>query len=159
MNTQPAVNESQQWCQDDSPEETGTGLCCLWRLWAHRPKAQPLHDRLEAAWSWFWIFSCGPPLLLTHRRKRRGTFWWSVVVQRVKESKAPFLKQSRIYFTFDLHNIRRLCDYARAAKLRNYVSVEIILTTLVTAYGPYLCFKPFNFLLSYCSTNINHLSA
>lgn len=70
-------------------------------------------------------------------------------MQRVKESKAPFLKQSRIYFTFDLHNMRRLCDCARAAKLRNYVSVEIILTTLVhmvhTCVSNHLIFYCFNY--------------
>lgn len=63
------------WCQGDSPEEMGTGRYCLWRLSAHRPKARLRPDQLEAAWSWFWIFSSGPPLLPIHRRKRRRPFW------------------------------------------------------------------------------------
>lgn len=55
----------------DSPEVTGTRRCCQWRLSVHPQRAPSRPGRLEAAWSWFWTFSGGPPLPLTRQRRRR----------------------------------------------------------------------------------------
>lgn len=75
-NLKPA--ETDQGNQIYSPWEMGTELCCLWRLWAHRPRVPPQHDQAAEAWSWSWIFSCGPLLPRTRRRRRSETFWGQV---------------------------------------------------------------------------------
>lgn len=75
-NLKPA--ETDQWNQIYSPWEMGTELCCLWRLWAHRLRVPPQHDQAAGAWSWSWIFSCGPLLPRTHRKRRSEIFWWQV---------------------------------------------------------------------------------